>query len=78
MTGPLVGFQLITERKTVHFRHHYIADDEVWNFYGCDIPSFQSVFSGKHLIVGLQGAADQCAEFPIVFDNQDGRSFDFF
>ncbi len=44
MAGSLICFYFFTKGVAIHFRHHNIADDEVWYFSAGCIPSQFPVF----------------------------------
>ena len=65
-----VGFDDFAGFETIHFRHHHIANDEVWDVLAGYFYTYSSVFGFQHFVVVGYCRFDVGADVGVVFDDQ--------
>ena len=73
MTGPLVILQPVTEFKSVHLRHHHVADNDIGDIVNRDVPSFLPVCRFEKAIFCFEVSFYISPDVGIIFDNEDDR-----
>ena len=60
-------------RDTIHHRHGYIGEDEVWHLCASLIETHLAVFCQKYIILFFEYAAEVQAQVGVVFHDKNGE-----
>ena len=60
-------------RDTIHHRHGYIGEDEVWHFGASLVETRLAVFCQEHIVLFFEYAAEVQTQVGVVFHNKNGE-----